>query len=263
MMNSSHSPHDPSAQGDGEGRQTERQAPHEAVEHTHDHPVEAEEPPVSRNRLMVLGANDGTVDDFLDLVDSWQMLTGQNLMDPVEVPVPESTGQDEGEHRDALARIARDFSPRQMRELGASLLKLADAIDQDWHPTKVRSSYHWITRAGWIERHSLELAQVAIRSREAARRRARFISHEFFGEPAWEMLLELFIQFSGKADVSTKSLCLVSGVSDTSSLRILDRLDDACLIERSQSPNDKRVTLVKLTRQGVVAVGSILAEQAA
>jgi DNA-binding MarR family transcriptional regulator len=74
------------------------------------------------------------------------------------------------------------------------------------------------------------------------------------------MLLELFIQFSGGARVSTKSLVIASGTSDTTGLRLIDRLEEAGLVERSPSQMDKRVTLVSLTRQGVIAVGKVLAE---
>jgi DNA-binding MarR family transcriptional regulator len=104
------------------------------------------------------------------------------------------------------------------------------------------------------------LAQIAILMREKARRRVHYIPRELIGEPAWEILLELFIQFAGGADVSTKSLCIASGVPDTTALRVLDKMENAKLIERSQSMADKRVTLVRLTRHGIVAVGSFLSE---
>jgi hypothetical protein len=204
-----------------------------------------------------LGANDGPVDDFLEMVDGWEALTGQSLTEELSSKTdagnPSST-------RDMLERISSDFSPEQMRHLGGSLLKLADALDQAWSPSRVRSTYHSISHAGRIEKNSLQLAQVAMRLREQAKRRSRFISAEFLGEPAWEMLLELFVQFAGKSDISTKSLCIVSGLPETSAHRLIDRLEDACLIERRQSSVDKRVMLVRLTKQGIIAAGSILAE---
>lgn len=159
-----------------------------------------------------------------------------------------------------LDMIAQQFSVEQMRQLGCSLLKLADALDDDWNPAKVRSVHNWLTQAGQIERNSLRLAQTAVRMRAMAHRRTRHLSGEWFGEPAWEMLLELFIQFAGGARVSTKSLAIASGAPDTTALRIIDRLAEASLIERSPSQMDRRVTLVSLTRKGVVAVGSILME---
>lgn len=207
-----------------------------------------------------LGANDGPVDDLLEMVDGWESKTGQSVFPQFSVSPDSAASGDGAAYGDALDQIAKQFSPAQMRQLGESMLKLADAIDQAWDPAAVRSSYHWISRAGRIERQALTLAQVAILIRDKANRRTHHIPQEFIAEPAWQMLLELFIQFAGGADVSTKSLCIVSGVPDTTALRVIERMENANLIERSQSLVDKRVTLVKLTRHGVVAVGSYLTE---
>lgn len=224
----------------------------------------------SRSPRFSLGANDGPVDDFLEMVDNWESVTGQRLVPDDAIPVTDQVDSDNirlmpdvaenGAERHVLDEIASDFSAPQMRLLGASLLRLADAIDQDWHPAQVKSRFGWLTRSGQIERRALALAQVAIRLRAKAKQRTKHLSQEFLGEPAWEMLLELFIQFAGGAAVSTKSLCLASGLADTSALRMIDRLDDAGLIERSQSSVDKRITLVGLSKQGVTVVGMILME---
>jgi len=147
-----------------------------------------------------------------------------------------------------------------MRDLAGSLMKLADAIDQDWTPSMVRASYNWATKAGRIERNSIHLAKIAVRIREFGRRRERYLPPELLGEPCWQMLLELFIQFAGGAKVSTKSLCLISGCPDTTALRLADRLEEFGLLKRSPSQADKRVTLVELTRKGVLSVGSALIE---
>lgn len=197
-----------------------------------------------------MGANDGPVDDFIALAESWVGEDGE----PILAAQPSSPQQL------SLDAIAGQFSAGQMRQLGGSLLKLADALDDDWKPEEVRSTYGWLTQAGRIERRSLQLAQVAIRIRLAANRRRRHLSGEWFGEPAWEMLLELFIQFAGGARVSTKSLVIASGAPDTTGMRVIDRLEEAGLVERSPSQLDKRVTHVGLTRQGVVAVGQVLME---
>lgn len=207
-----------------------------------------------------LGANDGPIDDFLELADRWEAETGNSVFPQFETPSDNASRHDEAAYGAALDQIAKQFSPSQMRQLGESMLKLADALDQAWDPAALRSSYHWITRAGRIERQALNLSQVAILMRDKAKRRTKYIPQVFVAEPAWQMLLELFIQFAGGADVSTKSLCIVSGVPDTTALRLIEKMENADLIERSQSLVDKRVTLVRLTRQGVVAVGSLLME---
>ncbi|MBU7580430.1 MAG: MarR family transcriptional regulator [Porphyrobacter sp.] len=200
-----------------------------------------------------LGANDGPADDFLALAEQLQGDDGQPLLDRRVPASPQLT----------LDGIAANFSAGQMRQLGSTLLKLADALDDGWNPDELRATYHWLTQAGRIERQALKLAQVAMRMRSSARRRCRHLSGEWFGEPAWEMLLELFIQFAGGARVSTKSLVIASGASDTTALRVIDRLEDAGLVERAPSQTDKRVTLLSLTRDGVVAVGMVLMESEA
>ena len=208
---------------------------------------------------LAIGANDGLVDDFLALVDGWEAIAGHPLVPPEATPV---SNHGHGSSADnMIEHLAGDCSPQQMRQLGASLLKLADSLDQMWCTDKVKSRYGWLSTAGRIERRALTLAQTAIRLQRRSKARGKHLRAEFFGEPSWEILLELFVQFAGGARVATKSLCIVSGVSDTTALRLIDRLEDAGLVERSVSPADKRVTLVGMTRKGVVAVGSILLEQ--
>jgi len=197
-----------------------------------------------------LGANDAQVDDFIALAENWIGPDGKPILGAESASPQQLT----------LDAIAGQFSAGQMRQLGGSLMKLADALDDNWKPDEVQSNYGWLTQAGRIERRSLQLAQVAIRMRHAANRRRRHLSAEWFGEPGWEMLLELFIQFAGGARVSTKSLVIASGAPNTTGLRVIDRLEEAGLVERSPSQMDKRVTHVCLTREGIIAVGMVLME---
>ncbi|MFM7403297.1 MAG: MarR family winged helix-turn-helix transcriptional regulator, partial [Erythrobacter sp.] len=199
---------------------------------------------------LALGANDGPVDDFIALTENWTSDCGGGLT-PAHGDIPSET---------MLDTIMGQLSGAELRCLGTALLKLADAVDDSWDPHEVRSTYFWLSKAGKIERRSFQLAQVAMRIRATARKRTRHLSGEWFGEPAWNMLLELFIQFAGGARVSTKSLIIASEVADTTALRVIDRLVEASLVERSPSKVDKRVTLVSLTREGVIAVGSVLTE---
>jgi hypothetical protein len=205
--------------------------------------------PVRRARARAhLSANDSQVDDYIALTEGWQGKNGEPLY--AQTTASRSNVP--------LDMFAQQLTGGQMRELGNTLLKLADTLDETLDRAELRSRNHCMTQAGSIERKSSRLAQVALRMRNAAKRRSRFLASEWFGEPAWEMLLELFIQFADGTRVSTKSLVIASGAPDTTALRIIDRLVDAGIIERSPSQIDKRVTLVSLTRQGVIAVGSVL-----
>lgn len=167
-------------------------------------------------------------------------------------------GQTPRDRRLALLEQIESWSVDEMRDLGGSLLRLADALDQEWDPNQVTSSYRWPSEAARIEKNSIELAKVAILLRRKGKVREKYLPRDLIAEPVWEMLLELFVQFSGGALISTKSLVISSGAPSTTALRYIDRLEEEGLVERSQSYDDGRVTLVGLTQRGVIAVGKLL-----
>lgn len=150
------------------------------------------------------------------------------------------------------------MTPATLRELATSLLHLADSIDQDWQPDQVRSNFPLFSKAARIERTALNLSYVATKEELRARIREEAVGEDLVGEPAWNMLLELFKQFAGGAKVSTKSLQLIARCPETTALRVIDRLEERGLVSRSRSAVDKRVTFVELTRKGVVTIGSVL-----
>ncbi|WP_271078264.1 MarR family winged helix-turn-helix transcriptional regulator [Aurantiacibacter sp. MUD61] len=157
-----------------------------------------------------------------------------------------------------LDGLAENWSPAQIRELASSLLRLADSIDQDWTGSQPGSVFQWPNSINRIERNAINLAQkakVIYRKREM---RKKHIFPQLLGEPAWDMLLELFMQYAGGAKVSTTSLGHASHVPITTALRHISLLEDAGMIERSASEVDKRVTFVSLTEKGVVSVGRYL-----
>lgn len=180
------------------------------------------------------------------------------LHEPTDETAQEPNSPGPNDQSTLLEKVSLGLSPAEMRNLSQSLLRLADAVDQDWSPEKVRSRYHWSPKARRIERNAIELAKKAVRIRELARRRESYIPQEMLGEPSWQMLLELFIQFAGEAKVSTKSLCIISGCPDTTALRHIEQLEAAGFIQRSHSDEDRRVRFVELTRKGAIAVGSAL-----
>jgi predicted transcriptional regulator len=70
-----------------------------------------------------------------------------------------------------------------------------------------------------------------------------------FGEPAWDILLDLFAsEAEGKA-VSISSACLAASVPMTTALRWVTRLEEEGLIER-RATGDRRRINVRLTPSG-------------
>ncbi len=69
---------------------------------------------------------------------------------------------------------------------------------------------------------------------------------DLFGEPAWDMLLDLFIHEAEARPVSTSSVCIASGLPMTSALRLLQQLCDAGLVTREPDRDDGRRNFIRL-----------------
>ncbi|WP_294038761.1 JAB domain-containing protein [Sphingopyxis sp.] len=67
-----------------------------------------------------------------------------------------------------------------------------------------------------------------------------------FGEPAWDMLLEVFVHQAEGRPISTSSLCIASGLSMTAALRVLPRMEEAGLVQREPDPADGRRNFILL-----------------
>lgn len=208
------------------------------------------------------GANDDLVDDYLRLLDEWETATGDGILvdhvNDIAAKARNNTPSDSERKLKTLEEIERTCTPDEMRGLASSLMKLADAIDQDWRPENVSGDYHWPTTAARIEQNSLELAKRATLLLKQAKMREKYLPPELIGEPVWNILLDLFIQFSGGAKVSSKSLWIAADCPATSALRYIKRLESLGLIERHEMKSDGRVSLYGLTKRGLVAVGCTL-----
>jgi DNA-binding MarR family transcriptional regulator len=70
-----------------------------------------------------------------------------------------------------------------------------------------------------------------------------------FGEPAWDILLDLFASAEEGRDVSVSSACLAAAVPATTALRYLQMMEKQALIERQLSPADARVCYLRLSAE--------------
>lgn len=78
-------------------------------------------------------------------------------------------------------------------------------------------------------------------------RRRIYVPPEFISDPAWDMLLDLFLARQHHRHVSVTSLCIASGAPTTTALRRIDALISSGLIRRIPDRTDGRRTLVCLT----------------
>lgn len=80
----------------------------------------------------------------------------------------------------------------------------------------------------------------------ARRARDRFFPGEIFGDPAWDMLLDLTAAHLEQRQVSVSSLCIAAAVPATTALRWIRNLCDAGLFVRHNDPDDARRAFIAL-----------------
>ncbi len=94
---------------------------------------------------------------------------------------------------------------------------------------------------------SVALANARRSVRRLFLRRQLIGADRLFGEPAWDMLVELFIAHCEAATVPTGALGIGSGLSSSSAQRLVQRLIDARLIVSAPDPEDRRRHFVSLS----------------
>ncbi|HEU4651418.1 MAG TPA: MarR family transcriptional regulator [Croceibacterium sp.] len=145
-----------------------------------------------------------------------------------------------------------------MRALSLALEELAvEDEDSEERTPKVLGSIDALE----VERNADRLAEIAAREYRARRSRERYFDRRLFGEPAWDILIDLFIQQSSGKTVSVTSAAIASQVPVTTALRHLAALQKAGLVERMRSAADARVKLLRLTKEGYVRIGSWLMDR--
>jgi hypothetical protein len=97
--------------------------------------------------------------------------------------------------------------------------------------------------------------ELARQTYDDRRRRTKiFRSEDLFGEPAWDILLDLFIAAKERRRVSVTSACIGSAVPSTTALRWITILEKQGLLAREADPGDARRVYVKLSTRGYSAM---------
>ena len=111
-------------------------------------------------------------------------------------------------------------------------------------------------------RHPTRQEQLTLRAREILalrQKRAELFGPSMFGEPGWEMLLQLY-STSGGVRQSISRLAQLAGTSKATALRWIDYLLDRGLVSRRPHPTDLRIAFVELTDKGRNALEAYLAD---
>lgn len=90
------------------------------------------------------------------------------------------------------------------------------------------------------------------------RMRRQFLPEELFHEPAWDMLLALFVSRDDRAPMNIKALVSMSDAPVTTSQRWIEHLHKLKLIDRVIDPTDRRRVEISLSDSGEQAMRSYL-----
>jgi DNA-binding MarR family transcriptional regulator len=82
------------------------------------------------------------------------------------------------------------------------------------------------------------------------KRRGEFFPRRLFYEPAWDMLLALYVTDSSGGRQTVGKLVSWIGAPQTTAIRWIDYLESRQIITRQQDARDRRVTFVDLTIKG-------------
>lgn len=83
---------------------------------------------------------------------------------------------------------------------------------------------------------------------------------DIFADPAWDIILDLYIQNSKNQDVCVTSACTAAMVPVTTALRYITVLSDRGMIERSKNHKDGRSYLLRLSPEAIRIVEELLTE---
>lgn len=109
-----------------------------------------------------------------------------------------------------------------------------------------------------IRANSDLLASLALSEHRSRRLRETYIGCHLFGEPSWDLLLDLFAHTIKGKQVPTSSAYIAAHCPSTTALRYIKALENEGLVEGHANEGDARYRMLELTDDAIVSVGSYL-----
>ena len=91
------------------------------------------------------------------------------------------------------------------------------------------------------------------------RLREEMLGGNLFADPAWDLLLHLYVESAAGKQVAISGLCSAAKVRPTTGLRWINLLVDAGLLEKSDDPEDARRVFVGFATGAEESIHHILA----
>lgn len=108
--------------------------------------------------------------------------------------------------------------------------------------------------------HLGRTAKVLINARK---HRKTFAFSFMLSDPAWDILLELFLNWSEGKPMRFKDVTLSTGLSAGTAQRYLQTMAENDLLTRTRHATDARVTFFDITKKGLIEVGTYMSSAGA
>lgn len=90
------------------------------------------------------------------------------------------------------------------------------------------------------------------------RRRDALFPGTLFADPAWDVLLDLYLAGLENRRVSVSNACIAAAVPTTTALRWIGLLEEEGLVQRFDDPGDRRRAYLQLAPEAAISVGDWL-----
>jgi DNA-binding MarR family transcriptional regulator len=161
--------------------------------------------------------------------------------------------QDLGAALDALSRSAALTAAdvqRQVEIIARAITRLGQRLNSITHSATTLPILSELDDPVLDQEPSLDVANTVSVLRRIIRERRvreRFFKEARFGEPAWDIILDLTLAwFEGKT-VAVSSLCIASGVPMSTAMRWINEMIEVGLIDRWIDPTDGRRNLMQVS----------------
>ncbi|MFM5908231.1 MAG: MarR family transcriptional regulator [Novosphingobium sp.] len=156
-------------------------------------------------------------------------------------------------HADEKANADEKAHARRLIALAADIVAIADDLAGPGQPGEATDIVGSMAGPDILDRRMLAVA--AREAYRARRLRAQFFEGmDLFGEPGWDLLLDLFIAAIEGKSVPVTSACIGAAVPTTTALRWLSILETRGLVVRRADGNDARRVFVELTPRACEAM---------
>jgi hypothetical protein len=170
---------------------------------------------------------------------------------PAGAPITPVEGRGEKRKQPGAKVQGYGSKARRLRELAQKLLSIASELELHNEPQEAGAPELSSLLVTSAQEHASSL-DIALRQYNARRlREAVFEDRALFGEPAWNVLLDLFIAERQGKRMSVKSACIGAAAPLTTAFRWLRILEAKGYVQREHDGTDARRSYISLTPMGL------------